>query len=347
MRVGARGNSAEVANCVPHMRRACLAAVLSIGAMAASARLLLAHPDRPIQPHDLATAWTLDPVVLASIAIPAWLLLRGTRRLWSHAGTGRGVKRWQVACAAAGFLILLAALVSPLHQLGGALFAAHMAQHQLLMVVAAPLLILGAPMTSALWAFDQPLRRRIGAFGNKVTQSRAWRTLLHPVSAWTLHAAAIWAWHAPPLYERTLTNEWVHTAQHFSFFGTALLFWWSVIHPRGGAVRGYGLAALAVFTTAVHGSLLGALLTFSKQPWYPSYAGRVEPWGTTMLQDQQLGGLIMWVPAGFVYTVAAMLLLERWMRAMDGAVPSASSATLRDPLLLQPPSAAPRSRAES
>lgn len=289
----------------------------SLVLLVAAAPPLAAHVGEPLRPHDLAGAWTLDPWVLASIALPAFAYWRGTRRLWARAGVGRGVRRWQVQCFAAGIAALFVALVSPLDQLGGALFSAHMAQHQLLMVVAAPLLVLGAPQVATIWAFPFEWRRRLGTWGRRLALSRGWKRLIHPGTAWTLHAAAIWLWHAPALYERTLDNELVHVVQHTSFFGSALLFWWSVA-PRGRpGGRSHGPAILSIFATAVHGSALGALLTFSATPWYPVYAGRVEPWGLTLLEDQQLGGLVMWVPAGIIYTGAALIVLAVWLRSME------------------------------
>jgi len=112
-----------------------------------------------------------------------------------------------------------------------------------------------------------------------------------PIVAWVIHAVALWTWHVPALFEAVLHNEWVHTAQHLSFLLSALLFWWALIHGRQGWM-GYGAAALYVFTTSLHSGLLGALLTFSKSVWYPSYVGLTNSWGLTPLEDQQLGGLI-------------------------------------------------------
>ncbi len=302
--------------------RPCLSSRTVPGAAAVIVALMLAV--RPLaahglalQPHELAGAWTLDPWLLASLVLPAWLYARGTRRLWTSSGYGRGIRPWQMWCGAAGLLVLILALVSPLDQMGGALFSAHMTQHQLLMVAAAPLVILAAPTTAMVWAFPPPQRRALGAFGNRITRSRPWRALMHPAMAWALHAAAIWVWHAPFLYQQTLDNGWIHFAQHVSFFGSALLFWWTIVHPRGGAVRGRGIALLSVFSTAVHGSILGALLVFASTPLYPVYAGRVEPWGLTLLEDQQLGGLIMWVPAGIGYTAAALVLFAAWLQSME------------------------------
>lgn len=292
--------------------------MLALGAaLAAWPTVLAAHPGEPLRPHDLWGAWSLEPWLVASVLVPAWLYARGVRRLWANAGPGRGVRRWQAWCGTIGFATLVVALLSPLSRLGGALFSAHMMQHQLLMVLAAPLLVLAAPGRAIIWSFDARTRLALGSVARRAGRSTAWRRLTEPATAWLMHAIALWLWHSPPLYEATLRTEVVHVAQHVSFFGTALVFWWSVLHARGEGARGAVIAFASVFTTAVHGSLLGALLTFGTEPWYPGYAGRVEPWGFTLLEDQQLGGLVMWVPSGFVFTLAALAILARGLRRME------------------------------
>jgi cytochrome c oxidase assembly factor CtaG len=125
-----------------------------------------------------------------------------------------------------------------------------------------------------------------------------------------VHALALWLWHVPALFEAALTHPSVHVLQHSSFLGSALLFWGSVF---GRAPRRAGAVALAsLFTTMVHTGALGALLTFSPTVWYPHYAqGAVL--GLGALEDQQLGGLIMWVPAGGAYLAAALAILAGWL----------------------------------
>jgi putative membrane protein len=142
--------------------------------------------------------------------------------------------------------------------------------------------------------------------------------LPHPLIAWALHAAALWVWHMPLLFQATLTSELAHACQHLSFFGTALYFWWALLcgHQK---LQGYGVAVLAVFTTALHSSLLGALLTLAHTPWYAAYA-HTAAWGLTPLEDQQLGGLIMWIPAGAVYLLAALALSAEWLQAAERQV---------------------------
>jgi putative membrane protein len=303
-----RGRGAPTRSSVASRGRlalALLALPVAAGLLAAPAA---AHPGA-LAPADVWRAWTLDPWVLAGIGLPAWLYGRVLRALWTRAGVGRGVRAWQAWCFLAGTLALIAALVSPLDALGGTLFSAHMLQHVVLTMVAAPLLALGAPFVPWLWALPPEWRVRLGAWAKAPVPAGLWGAASHPLGAWLLHAAAIWIWHAPVLYQATLRSESVHIAQHLSFFGTAMLFWWTAFELSRRRRRKFGVGVLFVFTTAVHSSVLGALLTFSLVLWYPAYAPLTAAWGLTPLEDQQLGGLIMWVPAGFVYVAAALALL--------------------------------------
>lgn len=284
------------------------------------------HEGQPLAPHDLWSAWSWEPVVIVSLLLSGWLYVRGVRILWRNAGPGHGVRRWEAAAFAAGWLTLGVALVSPLHQLGGVLFSAHMAQHELLMVVSAPLLVLGRPIIPFLWALPMFTRRVVGGWASVAPISTPWSFLTLPSVAWVLHGVAVWLWHAPSLYQATLQSEAVHTLQHMSFLITALLFWWALFHGREGRL-GRPAAVIYLFTTAGHTSLLGALLTFSTRLWYPLYDATTTPWGLTPLEDQQLAGVIMWVPAGVCYMVAALALAGTWLRD-PGARPVFQPSTL-------------------
>jgi putative membrane protein len=223
---------------------------------------------------------------------------------------------------------LFVALASPLHPLGEVLFSAHMAQHEVLMVGAAPLLVLGRPLIAFMWALPLERARTVGGWGKAAWFQSAWRKLTNPLAAWAIHAAALWVWHAPVLFQATLRSDFVHTLQHVSFLGSALLFWWALIHgPRG--LMGYGAAVLYVFTTSVHSGLLGAFLTFTGTLLYPAYARTTASWGLTPLEDQQLGGLIMWVPAGLVYIIAGLALCAGWMRESERSVLRREARALR------------------
>lgn len=280
-----------------------------------------AHVGSTVTPGDVWRAWSIDPWVLIGIGVAGWLYARGTSRVWRRAGAGRGIALWQLRCHAGGLLVLFIALVSPLDALGNTLFSVHMLQHELLIAVAAPLLVLGSPLVAYVWALPMQLRRAAGRSARREPFRTAWHGLTHPLTAWTLHAAAVWLWHAPALYQATLTSDLVHALQHLSFFGTALLFWWVLLRP-GRQRLGYGIAVPYLFTTAVYGSALGALLTLASTPWYPAYTERARLWGMTGLEDQQLGGLIMWVPFGVLYTAAALALLAAWLRVLESRDPA-------------------------
>ena len=275
-----------------------------------------AHEGRPLAPHDLAAAWAADPAVLVLLLASAWLYARGVERLWRRGGVGGGIRRWQAACFAGGWVALFAAMASPLHPLGEALFSAHMVQHELLMVVAAPLLVLGRPLVPFVWALPVRWRRTAGRWAKAVPVRRTWRTLSAPFAAWLLHAAALWLWHLPGPYQAALAGGTVHALQHAGFLGTGLLFWWALVHGREGRM-GYGASVFYLFATAMHSGGLGALLTFAPQPWYSAYADAAAAWGLTPLEDQQLAGLVMWIPAGAAYAVAGLFLLAGWMREAE------------------------------
>jgi putative membrane protein len=284
-----------------------------IPALAAfSASAALAHDGQPLAPHDLWGAWSLDPGIAIPLVIAGWAYLKGLRAIWHSAGTGRGIQRGEAAAFAGGWLVLLLALVSPLHQLGAALFSAHMVQHELLMAAAAPLLVLGRPLIPFVWALPMRWRRIAGDWAAAVPVRRGWELLTLPLVAWTLHAVAIWVWHAPALFQATLRSDMVHTLQHASFLGTGLLFWWTLLRRREGRL-GRPAAVLYLFTTSVHTTILGALLTFSSRTWYPIYSSSTLAWGLSPLEDQQLAGLIMWVPAGLAYLFAALAIAASWL----------------------------------
>lgn len=245
--------------------------------------------------------WNFDVWVAAPLGVAALLYLLGVQRLWRQAGTGRGVTAGQAACFAGGWLTLAAALVTPLDAWGQRLFWLHMVQHELMMAAAAPLLVLGRPLAAWTWALPRPLRRAAGAWTQQRHWAAAWSWLTEPVTAWVLHAAALWLWHVPSAFDAAVRSEALHIAQHASFLATALFFWWSVLGHDARGRYGPGHSALSLFATMMHTSALGALLTLAQQTWYAGYA----------LEDQQLGGLIMWVPAALVYVGVALALLGR------------------------------------
>jgi cytochrome c oxidase assembly factor CtaG len=139
-----------------------------------------------------------------------------------------------------------------------------------------------------------------------------------------LHLAAIVFWHVPRFYDAALRYPSLHVAEHLSFLGSALLFWWLVCDRRARRRLGAPLAVAALFVVAMQGTVLGALLTVAQRPWYVSHLATTLPWGLTPLEDQQLAGLLMWVPAGLAYLVAAAALTASALAARAGAARPAS-----------------------
>jgi putative membrane protein len=294
--------------CLP-FRPAVDAPILRRGALVGLGLAMLprgawAHTGRAPEPHDLWSSWTLSPVVIAGLALAVWCYARGVRRLWRSAGAGRGIAPWRVACFAGGILAVAVALLSPIDAVAIALFAVHMTQHMLLVVVAAPLLLAADPGLATLWAFDVGARRRVAAWWRRARVLPAvWRTLRRPVVAWTLHVGMLWLWHVPTLYGAALRDERVHVTEHAAFFLTALVFWYPVVERARQRFR-IGTAVLYLFGAGLQCTLLGAAITFARHPWYVGHYGTTAAWGLTPLEDQQLAGLIMWIPAGLAYLVA-------------------------------------------
>jgi len=253
------------------------------------------------------------------VAISLGLLLTvyaaGVARVWHSAGYGHGIRRVEALAFACGWIAIAVALSPAMDELSDRWLAAHMVQHELLMAVAAPLMAASAPLIALLWAAPAGLRRRALESVRRRPIVVAWATVTAPLSVFLLHAAALWIWHLPALYDYALEHEGVHILQHLCFFGTAALFWWGIAHGRYGRI-GYGAAVVYVFATALHGGLLGALLTLSSRVWYAPYVVN-HPAGLTPLEDQQLAGLLMWIPACLLLAAGGLVLFAAWLRESD------------------------------
>jgi putative membrane protein len=256
------------------------------------------------------SSWSWPPAIVGALVLAALLYAIGTIRMFRRSANPK-LHAPAVAFFVTGWLSLLIALDSPLHEIGEQLFWVHMTQHEILMLISAPLLVLGRPLIPFLWALHQRWRERIASIGRAGSFKAIWTGISSPVSAWLISALGLWAWHLPWLFDKTLQNDWMHAAQHTTFLLTALLFWWPLTNP---APRfGYGAAIVYVFTTALHTSILGALLTFAPRPWYSPYVATAPLWHWTALEDQQVGGLIMWIPAGTLLIAVGLCLLVKWL----------------------------------
>lgn len=268
---------------------------------------------------ELFRTWTFDPVLLTELVVVAVLYARGMARLRQRitgtSRTGRAVAFY------AGLAVLAAALMSPIDAISSALFSGHMVQHLLLMVVAAPLLVLARPTAALIAGLPdggrEEVRRLRAGPGRAVAHA-----VTRPVVVWTVGVLALWAWHMPSLYEAALSHEVLHIVEHASFLGAAVLFWSVVLGSgprRGPAAR--PIAALLVFASGLQSTALGAVLLFASTPLYPVHGAGARAWGTTPLEDQQLAGALMWGPPAFLYLVTMGWLLVRWFAEMEPAAP--------------------------
>ncbi|HJV04830.1 MAG TPA: cytochrome c oxidase assembly protein [Actinomycetota bacterium] len=265
------------------------------------------------------TGWSLDPVVLLGVALAGGGYAVGRRRLGRAApGPGRAAAFW------GGLLAVLVALVSPLERMATELLSAHMVQHLLLVMVAAPLLVAGLPRVPLTVALPATLRRPLHRTGRRPPLRAVRRAVTHPVVAWVLATAVLWAWHAPALYQAALRDDLVHALEHATLFGTALLFWWEVLDPRARDRLDPGGGLVYLFAAGLQGGALGALFTFAPSPIYPAYAATAPGWGLTAVADQQLAGLIMWIPFGTIYLGVAAARFVGWLRTSEAMAGAAS-----------------------
>ncbi|MHB8647583.1 MAG: cytochrome c oxidase assembly protein [Thermomicrobiales bacterium] len=260
----------------------------------------------------LTTAWSAEPTVLLGCTMLIAGYVAMTRRRPSR-------DAWYFF---AGVVVLLIAQCSPLDALGDAyLFSAHMIQHLLLLLIVPPLVILGIPVWLAeRWLAAPPVR---------TTE----RLLRQPAVAWLLGIGVMYLWHLPALYNATLAHAGIHIIEHLCFLMTGVIFWWPVCAPLPASRYAPLAAMLFLFTAAVAGSVLGIILTFASPGLYPAYLHPVDTrgllplirngWGLSPAADQQLGGLMMWVPGGLVYLCAIIGTFARWQSEPERGVLSA------------------------
>jgi cytochrome c oxidase assembly factor CtaG len=269
-------------------------AALLIAGLFATPSVAFAHTE------GAAGAGTLAPPVLMITGIAYAIGVRSRWRLSRR----RGHLAREAAAFAFGWTALACALLPPLDAAVGRSFAAHMTQHELLSLVAAPLLALGRPHLALACLAPARWRPRVAAL-----MARAVPGLF---VAWLLHVIALSAWHVPSLYEAAVRDRGLHAFEHASFLATAFLFWMALLHPRRRRARG-GAGTVYLFATGLYSTALGALLTLSPRPWYATHGAG----GFSALEDQQVAGLIMWVPGGVIVTVMALLVVARMLRESD------------------------------
>ena len=261
--------------------------------------------------HSAAPGWEFDPFVVVPLALALLIFIAGQWQLRQRSSVSRK-RSWLFL---AGWLILTLSLVSPLHTGGERSFTLHMIEHELIMLVATLLLAASNVGGILAWGLPPQLRRAL-AGGWKAPLASLWRRLTEPMTATLVQAVVLWVWHAPALFDRALRSDGWHAAQHISFVAASLLFWVAMLDPRRG---GYLLSAACLFLTTLVEGALGALMSLSQSPWYSAYADMgLSGIGLDPTTDQQLAGLIMWIPGGVVHGAAALALLYRWLSTTEG-----------------------------
>jgi cytochrome c oxidase assembly factor CtaG len=255
-------------------------------------------------------AWQLEPVTLALLIASAVLYLAGERRVAElhPRNPWRKSRTWAFL---AGLAVLAVALLSPLATYAEALFSVHMVQHLLLTMVAAPLLVLGTPVSL--------LVRAVGRSGHRTVMRvlRSWpvAVLTHPLIAWVGFVAVIWGAHFSGLYDAALQSPLVHAAEHALFLVSALLLWWPVIGLDPSRWRmPHPMRIGYLFLQGPVNTFLALALYSSGRILYPAYAASGRTWGPAPLDDQRLGGAIMWVVGDLLFLAATILAIAAWMR---------------------------------
>jgi cytochrome c oxidase assembly factor CtaG len=273
---------------------------------------------------DEDASWTFDGWILTPLLLSIALYAVGLARLSRRSNGIRGVRGRQALTYAAGWLTLAAALVTPFHWLGEHLFSCHMIEHEIIMAISAPLLVAARPIGVLLWGLPTRLRLGLPRALQWSVWEQSWAWLVRPVNATVLHGVAIWVWHIPALFDAAVVDGTLHRLQHTSFLVTALLFWYSLMRTSRS-----GEAVWHLFFTMLHTSLLGALLAVAPRVLYAAQTSHSLEWGLTPLEDQQLAGIVMWVPAGTVYAAATLFYAARWIQGSARRPGKANSSSLR------------------
>ncbi len=279
----------------------------------------------------LSTSWNLRPAILISLAMPGFLFFRGWLRL-RRKGRRNFANGWRLAAYVAGLTVLAVALLSPIDALGDFLFFMHMIEHLLLIMWAAPLLVLANPLPFLLWGLPGGRRVGVALFSRHSFIRKALQALTPRGIVLLLFVVVLWGWHDPIAYNAALRIGWLHDIEHFLFFATGLLFWWIVI---GAAPRLHRpttpLFRVAYVMAAAAGNMIpGVVISLASAPLYAHYLSMPRVAGISAMQDQIIGGMLMWVPGTMIFLITAVLLVLRNLEHLD-----ARPGGLRHPIQVQ------------
>jgi putative membrane protein len=258
---------------------------------------------------DTLTDWHWRWDVIFVLLVFGTLYLRGWARMRKMGGEAR---LSQLLSYALALVAICCALLSPLDDLASYLLIAHMVQHELLMMIAPPLILLANPVPILVWGLGGSARLQAGNLLTRHSVIRRARDFLGwmPV-AWSLYVVNLWAWHHPVLYQAALRDPWIHDVEHILFFLTALVFWWPVMRPvsRPAPIQD-GVRIFYLFLAATQDGLLSGLIALSSKILYPHYETTLRLWDLTPREDQMGGGIVMFAAGMVTYAVAILILVN-------------------------------------
>lgn len=291
------------------------------------------------------TSWDWRVEIIAVLAVAGTLYTIGWWRLRKRTSKRQGHNRWHARAVwrpiayISGLLILGIALMSPIDVLASQLFTFHMVQHVLLVMVIPPLLLLANPLPFSLWGLPKSARSQAGGLlRRKSPFRRGLKRLTGAGLVWMAFVIVYWGWHDPNAYDLALRSALVHDLEHITFFVVSLLFWWHAIgagprihQPMSQGVRfAYLLSAIPISMVA------GLAITFATEPIYSYYEAMPRLWGISVMDDQRIAGVIMWVVGGMMYLVAALIIAARWLQTEEAKSALTESAWAADDALASP-----------
>src|SRR5215831_1406668 len=269
----------------------------------------------------LLRLWSLPPVATLAVELVAVIYLRGWWRL--RVARVPFVPTWRAVSFVSGLLTVWIALASPIDAINSLLLTAHMLQHMLLVMVAPPLILLGAPLVPIVNGLPGVARELVGRIAKLPAVEHAGRGLTNPVAGLLLIGVVMFAWHTPALYELAIKSDLLHEVEHISFLLAALVFWWPVVLPWPSRAQWPRLAMVPYLLLAdLQNTALSAILAFSDRVLYPSYAAPPHIFGVSALDDQVAAGAFMWVAGSIGFVLPAIVI----------AVQGLSTSSRRDAL---------------
>lgn len=250
---------------------------------------------------------------MVGLVFIAWLYSRGVRILWWRSGVGQVITVGQALAFNGGLTVLFIAFVSPLHALSADLFIAHTVQHLLLILLAAPLLLLGQASIALSWAIPKALQRWWHYWWRQQSDLHLiGRFFLQARVSWGVYLATLWLWQAPYVYKVAQYDGLVHLVQHGILLATAMLFWRLLLLPQTHEALSPVLRFRFVAAIALTGILLGSLITLTPPLWYPIYLPTAQHWGLTPALDQRLAGTVLLVAMSLVYLSLTVMAWRTW-----------------------------------